>query len=725
MTDKATLRTVIRFGPFTLDGSSGELRNGPTRLKVPDQSIAVLQALLEQPGELVTREALRDRLWGADTFVDFEAGLNAAVRRLREALHDSADKPSYIETLPRRGYRFVAPVDGVPSGSAEAQARDIQAPATPAAGARRNRARHALLATLGIAAIGAAVWIGRGWSGRASTAPDLLKPMPITRFPGLELDPAIAPNAPLVAFAWEGEHGDNFDIYLRPLDGSGLTQLTTDASDDHAPVWSPDGQRIAWVRVRGARREIIVRPAFGGTEQRLFEAGPEIGSWRTGGVSRGLSWAPDGDHIVFSDGNPAGTSSIYVYSQQDGQKRQLTSPPTNFSDIYPVVSPDGRYLGFVRVDVGSVAGYVYLQRLDRLQPVGEPFQLTFGHFVQAFDWFPDSSGIVYDGFPSEPGLWRIKVGGGTAEPVMPNLRAAKPSVSRSGAGLVYQTAFVDSNIWEVQAPASPKRTPSGDATRPVVVSTSVDLDGQISPDGTRIVFQSHRSGNREIWVSKRDGSESAKLTNFEGYPGSPRWSANGQWIAFDGMRTGTWNLYYVSGGGGPVHTLTSDTFSNIRPSWSSDGRWIYFGSNRTGDWQIWRIAFAGGPPIQVTQRGGMEAIVSPDGRHVYYAKEPPAEGIWQVSPEGGEEVKIVPRGRALNFDVTDTGIFIMDTSAKPQATVERFDFASKQIVPVAWLPPGLHFANVSYLNVTRDGRTLLYVQYDQWMSDIEMLREFR
>ncbi len=112
MHEKKNGPTVIRFGPFTLDGRSGELRNGPTRLKVPDQSIAVLQALLERPGELVTREALRDRLWPPDTFVDFEAGLNAAVRRLREALNDSADVPRYVETLPRRGYRFIAPWTG-------------------------------------------------------------------------------------------------------------------------------------------------------------------------------------------------------------------------------------------------------------------------------------------------------------------------------------------------------------------------------------------------------------------------------------------------------------------------------------------------------------------------------------------------------------------------------------------------------------------------------------
>src|ERR687898_2663431 len=108
MDEQAAHLTVFRFGPFTFDPRSGELRNGPTRLKVPDQSLAILQALLQRPGELVTREQLRDRLWPPDTHVDFEAGLNAAVRRLREALNDSAGAPRYVETLPRRGYRFIA-----------------------------------------------------------------------------------------------------------------------------------------------------------------------------------------------------------------------------------------------------------------------------------------------------------------------------------------------------------------------------------------------------------------------------------------------------------------------------------------------------------------------------------------------------------------------------------------------------------------------------------------
>ena len=326
MHEKGNVPPVIRFGPFTLDGRSGELRNGPTRLKVPDQSIAVLQALLERPGELVTREALRDRLWGPDTFVDFEAGLNAAVRRLREALNDSADAPRYIETLPRRGYRFIAPADGTSSAAAPpaaAASASAEATADKSVGAEapasarsettrdgRVRLRHVVLATLALAVIGAALWSGLR---RNDAAPAAARPVPITSFPGLELDPAISPAGNFVAFAWEGEGGDNFDIYVKPIDGGPPLRLTDDAAADHQPVWSPDGQRIGFVRVLNGRRVIFSKPALGGPEQRVFEAGPETGGWIFGHPSNGLSWTPDGNHLVFGDRSGSGSqSAIYL-----------------------------------------------------------------------------------------------------------------------------------------------------------------------------------------------------------------------------------------------------------------------------------------------------------------------------------------------------------------------------------------------------------------------------
>ena len=107
----AQVASVIRFGVFELDARSGELRRSGVLLNLQDQPLKVLECLLERPGELVTREALRQRLWPGDTFVDFEQGVNAAVKRLRETLADSAESPRFVETLPRRGYRFIAPVE--------------------------------------------------------------------------------------------------------------------------------------------------------------------------------------------------------------------------------------------------------------------------------------------------------------------------------------------------------------------------------------------------------------------------------------------------------------------------------------------------------------------------------------------------------------------------------------------------------------------------------------
>ena len=105
--------SVVRFGDFEVDLRSRELRKRGVRIALQGRPLQVLEALLRTPGQLVTRETLRQELWGSDTFVDFEAGLNAAVRRLREALGDAADVPRFVETLPRRGYRFIAPVQAV------------------------------------------------------------------------------------------------------------------------------------------------------------------------------------------------------------------------------------------------------------------------------------------------------------------------------------------------------------------------------------------------------------------------------------------------------------------------------------------------------------------------------------------------------------------------------------------------------------------------------------
>ena len=166
MHDDAASPRRIRFDAFELDLRSAELRKGPTRLRVPAQSIQILIALLEEPGQLVSRDELRRRLWDADTFVDFEQGLNTAVRRLRDALGDSADKPRFVETLPRRGYRFIGTTEPVLPASRPASLHVAEQappePATlPASGQTVARARPRLAFALGVLVVaiaGAGAW---------------------------------------------------------------------------------------------------------------------------------------------------------------------------------------------------------------------------------------------------------------------------------------------------------------------------------------------------------------------------------------------------------------------------------------------------------------------------------------------------------------------------------------------------------------------------------------
>src|ERR1700693_2730191 len=120
----------VRFGAFEVDLRTGELRKHGIKIKLQEQPLQILQQLLEHPGEVVTREELQKRIWPADTFVDFDHGLYSAVQRLRDALSDTAETPRYVETLPRRGYRFIAAVDNGNRGEAKVETASVGAPAS-------------------------------------------------------------------------------------------------------------------------------------------------------------------------------------------------------------------------------------------------------------------------------------------------------------------------------------------------------------------------------------------------------------------------------------------------------------------------------------------------------------------------------------------------------------------------------------------------------------------
>ena len=182
MVEPAQPSRIVRFGPYEADLGTGELRRGGSPVPLQDKPFQILALLVQRPGELVTREEVRARLWPSDTFVDFEHGLNTAVKKLRQALEDSADEPHYVETLPRRGYRFVAPVAW----------DDRSGPDVVAAGEPRRRPqRRAWLAALlvGLIVLALAWTVGRRPPAQGKGSPVPVVVLMDSPLPGRVYDP--------------------------------------------------------------------------------------------------------------------------------------------------------------------------------------------------------------------------------------------------------------------------------------------------------------------------------------------------------------------------------------------------------------------------------------------------------------------------------------------------------------------------------------------------------
>jgi DNA-binding winged helix-turn-helix (wHTH) protein len=232
---------IYRFGPFELAQASGELRKHGLRLKLQDQPVRLLILLLENAGEVVTREQIQERLWVGDVHVDYENAINSAVRKLREVLIDTSENPRFVETLARRGYRFIAPVSRVSTTSVPAE--PAVAPVEVPVPAARQRNLYWIWPVVALVAV-AAFWF---WPGRNGVGPPQ-QPVPLTSYPGYESWPSFSPDGNQVAFAWNAEKSDKYDIYVQLIGSGRPLRLTTDLASNALPVWSPDGRSIAFRR---------------------------------------------------------------------------------------------------------------------------------------------------------------------------------------------------------------------------------------------------------------------------------------------------------------------------------------------------------------------------------------------------------------------------------------------------------------------------------------------
>ena len=599
---------------------------------------------------------------------------------------------------------------------------------------RRRPGRAWVVALLAVIGLGTStLWFVRS---RPKPPEHALGAVPLATYPGFQGEPSFSPDGNQVAFTWNGQHQDNYDIYVKLIGtGGSPLRLTTDPADDLSPAWSPDGRFIAFLRLLPREREkaaVLLIPALGGPERKLAEV--LVSEFLP---SPYVAWSPDGSWLVVSDrGSHTETVALFLLSVETGEKRRLTSPPAQLiGDSCPTFSPDGRRLAFNRSGVGT--GDLNLLALSAgLNPVGDAKRLTFGNrAVAGTAWTADGREIVFSTGLGRTSLWRVSVPGPGEPQPLESLgeNAFSPAISRGGRRLSYGHAFFHSTIWRMAAPGSPSlRTVRSlkplNGASPLISSTRDSIAPQYSPDGKRIAFMSIRSGSEEIWICDSDGANVIQLTSFGG-PSvtTPRWSPDGTKIAFDSTAAGEYDIWMVGANGGKPQRMTTHPADDANPSWSRDGRWIYFDSGRTGESQVWKIPANGGDAIQLTRDGGLAPLESPDGKFLDYVKSLAGTSLWKIPVEGGQATKILEGlSTSLNLAMVDSGLyFVPAASPGSGSSIQFLNFASHQISPVANFEKPLSVGVGGGLAVSPDGRWILYTQADQAGSELMLVENFQ
>ncbi len=574
-----------------------------------------------------------------------------------------------------------------------------------------------------------ALGVGTLWLMRspAKTPEAALDPIPLTTYPGFQGSPSFSPDGNQVAFVWNGEKQDNFDVYAKMIGTNGPPlRLTTDPGLDHHPAWSPDGRFVAFLRALPSGKDaLLVIPAIGGLERKIAE------------ISRGgrPTWSPDGNWLAISEkDSDSERFALYLISADSGEKRRLTYPPKQFfGDSDPAFSADGRSLAFGRsIDAHSaeLSDLYLLAFSDGWKPVGEPTQVTFGNkAVQYPAWTADGREIIYSVGSFVPkGLWRISAGARGEPQRLPSVGddAAEPAISRSKHRLVYVHRFSHDSIWRMAAPSL-----EGKSLRPpnqptlLISSTRDDSAPQVSPDGKKIAFESARSGSTEVWVCDMDGSNAVQMTSFGGPEvTTPRWSPDSGRIAFDSNAEGEYDIYVVGADGRKPKRMTTDPANDGNPSWSRDGQWIYFDSARTGEQQVWKMPANGGEAVQLTKDGGYAPLESPDGKFLYYTKALFSTSLWKVPIEGGEASKVLEGlSNYQNFAIVKGGVYFAptDDAIGVSSSIQFLRFGTNNISNVATFEKSFVYG----LTVSPDGAWILYSPDQQFRSELMLVENFR
>lgn len=607
----ATNPRLVQFGLYELDLDARELRKSGVRIKLQDQPFQILEALLERPGAVVTREELQKKLWPADTFVDFDLSLNSAVKKLRQALNDDSENPRFIETLYRRGYRFIAPVNGNANGDLVQLVENrsdlrltptisIPTEPKPSTGHRHSFLYIAIPVLLLLAG-------GTAYKFVTSRQPAILGYTQITHDGLFKGSPAT--DGQRIYFT--ELQGDHFVISQVSVAGGETSVVPTPFQNAMAGGVASDGSALLVGTFHGTDKNVEMWsvPLPSGTPRRLGDL-----------LVDSAAWSPDGTRLAYSRG-----PDIYLAKSDGTEQKKIASVGSRVSGLG--FSPEGNRLRFDVVDQrfdavdqrnGSSA--IWEIRLDGtgLRPLLPAWNPAQGECCG--NWTPDGKYFLFQSFRNgRSGIWAL------AEH-SPWFGARRQPVQLTNGPLDFFWPIAskdDNRIFAIG------RQPRSEIVRydgksgfvPILDGISAS-DLAFSADGKWVAYVT--VPERQLWRSRVDGSERAQLTFGQMESGLPRWSPDGKQIVFmaDDLKTG-WHAYLISSDGSGIRELIPDAEAGYDPSWSPDGKSIVLTLNAAGGPAL----IPGGGIVTVDVASGKVSPLSdakqffsprwsPDGRYI-------------------------------------------------------------------------------------------------------------
>jgi Tol biopolymer transport system component/DNA-binding winged helix-turn-helix (wHTH) protein len=671
--------SAYRFGDVTVDASDFRVRKNGEPQKMTPKAFEVLIYLIENRGRVVEKRELFDQIW-RENFVTDNA-LTRVVKEIRHTIGDDASAPRYIETVPKRGYRFIAEVEIVESEIVKplshlnedkteekfdsetlADSSSSEKPlAHNAANKKNSNLKFIFVPLVLLGAVLLSVWFYKA-AQNTKSFPAAGKTSQVTNWSGLDSFPAISPDGNSIAYSSDRNGG--FEIFVKPLaQGAREIQVTADGAQNFQPAWSPDGQKIAFYsRKRGG---IWLVPATGGSARQLTEFGSRP------------AWSPDGKTIAFQSGaltdfasnnRTLPPSALWLVSADGGEPRQLTEAGNPVGGHgAPAWSPDGKKIAFNAEDMASFGFWTIEIETRRLVQIAR----------NAFDpvFAQDGKSIFYSTLNR---ILNVKISDATGEPesepqqiiASEALPIRHPSLSADGKRIAYTLFRSPSHIWSVAL--DPQTGNSEAEAAPMFESTSVrNTSPSFSPDGSRIAFVSYIPGTSGVlYLMDADGKnpsqtdmsmtfphwfpdcerigsltppgEEIKFLSFNLTTGKrtelmnfddaeyARLSPDGKFVAYNSKKSGAINLWLANLENREQKQMTFDNELMGFPAWSPDGKFIAFQIKRGDSTHIAVMPREGGTPELLTNEAGQSWVYSfsPDGDKIAFAGQ--RDQIWNV-----------------------------------------------------------------------------------------------